>query len=190
MTSDKQQSRVLLGEIAGVHGIRGDVLVRSYTAEPDAIVSYGPLTDAAGTRRFVIAIVRVTDKGIVGHVKGVDDRTAAEALRGTKLFVERALLPMAKGSEFYHADLIGLKAVAADGTPLGKIVSVQNFGAGDLLELEPATGAPTDLIPFQHQWVPAVDLDAGTVTINRPPESSDDGDRENGDDGQPVADED
>jgi 16S rRNA processing protein RimM len=184
MTTDKDNRRVLLGEIAGVHGIRGDVLVRSYTAEPGAVASYGPLTDKAGTKRYVLKVVRVTDKGIVARIAGITDRTTAETLRGTELYVERAKLPEAAASEYYHADLIGLRAVDPDGTELGKIVAVQNFGAGDLLELQPLAAAPTEYIPFEDQWVPSVDLTAGTVVIRRPPESGGDepdGEGEGGD---------
>ncbi len=104
----------------------------------------------------------------MARISGIVDRTAAEGLRGTKLYVDRARLPKAAAAEYYHADLIGLKAIAADGSHLGEIVSVQNFGAGDLLELKPVTGAATEMIPFEDQWVPDVDLDAGTIVINRP----------------------
>jgi 16S rRNA processing protein RimM len=173
MTNDEQKRRILLGEITGVHGIRGDLLVRSYTETPGAIATYGPLTDATGAKSFSLSVVRVTDKGIVARISGIVDRTAAEGLRGTKLYVDRAKLPKASASEYYHADLIGLKAIAGDGAHLGEIVSVQNFGAGDLLELKPVTGA-TEMIPFENQWVPDVDLDAGTIVINRPQVSDDD----------------
>lgn len=167
MTTNDKKDRVLLGEITGVHGIRGDLLVRSYTETPEAIASYGPLADASGARRFSLKVVRSTDKGIVARIEGITDRTAAEKLRGTKLFIERARLPETEASEFYHADLIGLKAVSEDGAHLGEIVSVQNFGAGDLLELKPESGA-TEFISFEDQWVPRVDLSAGLIVINRP----------------------
>jgi 16S rRNA processing protein RimM len=172
MTKDEQTRRVLLGEISGVHGIRGDILVRTYTATPEAIAGYGPLTDATGARAFSLTVVRVTDKGVVARIVGISDRTAAEALRGTKLFVARAQLPETDTSEFYHSDLIGLKALAEDGTHLGEIVSVQNFGAGDLLELKPLTGA-SEFIPFEDQWVPQVDLATRTIIIRRPPSTGD-----------------
>ncbi len=180
MSIDKDTRRVLLGEIAGVHGIRGDVLVRSYTAEPGAIATYGPLSDKAGTKRYALKVVRVTDKGIVARIAGITDRTTAEKLRGTELYVERAKLPAAEASEYYHADLIGLRALDPDGTELGRIVAVQNFGAGDLLELQPIPAAPTEFIPFEDQWVPSVDLDSGTVVIRRPPESGGDEPEPNG----------
>lgn len=172
MTKDEHSKRILLGEISGVHGIRGDILVRTYTATPDAIATYGPLTDAAGTKTFSLKIVRVTDKGVVARIAGISDRTTAETLRGTKLFIAREKLPETGASEFYHSDLIGLNAFAEDNTPIGKIVSVQNFGAGDLLELQPPEGA-SEFIPFEDQWVPKVDLSARTVVIRRPPSNGD-----------------
>jgi 16S rRNA processing protein RimM len=168
MKNHDQKSRVLLGQITGVHGIRGNVLIRSYTEAPEALASYGPLTDERGTRRFFLTVVRVTQKGIVARVDGIADRTGAETLRGTKLYVDRSQLPETDTSEYYHADLIGLKAVSEDGTRLGEIVSVQNFGAGDLLELKPESESATEFVPFESQWVPRVDLDAGIIIITRP----------------------
>ena len=179
--NDKRQRRVLLGEISGAHGIRGDVLVRSFTAAPETIASYGPLTDATGAKQFSLGLIRVTSNGIVARIGGVSDRTTAETLRGTKLYIDRERLPEAAASEHYHADLIGLRAIAPDGTELGEIVAVQNFGAGDLVELKPASGSSTEFIPFEDQWVPHVDLAAGTIVINRPPEGEDDESRDNSD---------
>jgi len=178
--------RILVGEITGAHGIRGDVLVRSYTETPDAIAAYGPLTDASGKKSYSLRVVRVTSKGIVARVAGVEDRNGAEPLRGTKLYIKRSKLPETGETEFYHADLIGLRAVAADGSALGKIVSVQNFGAGDLLELKPLEGE-TEFIPFEDRWVPSVDLNAGMLVINRPAVTVDDDSDE--DDGSSAEDE-
>lgn len=172
MANDERTRRVLLGEISGVHGIRGDILVRTYTATPEAIASYGPLTDATGSKTFALTIARVTDKGVVARIQGISDRTAAEVLRGTKLFVERERLPEAEAAEYYHADLIGLRAIAEDGAHLGEIVAVQNFGAGDLLELKPLAGS-SEFIPFEDQWVPHVDLANGTIVIRDLPSTGD-----------------
>jgi 16S rRNA processing protein RimM len=170
----EEPRRILVGEITGAHGIRGDVLVRTYTETPEAISTYGPLTDADGRKSFTLRIVRVTSKGVVARIGGIEDRNGAEPLRGTKLYVDRAELPATSETEFYHADLIGLRAVAPDGTALGEIVSVQNFGAGDLLELRPPDGTATEFIPFEDRWVPSVDLGAGLLVISRPLESAND----------------
>jgi 16S rRNA processing protein RimM len=168
MTTAKRPQLILLGQIINAHGIRGELRVRSFTADPAAIADYGPLSTIAGDRRFALKIVRVTDKGIIARIKGVDDRTAAEALQGTELYVDRALLPGATTDEYYHADLIGLRAQTPDGETIGRIVSVQNFGAGDLIEMLPDAGGPSEFIPFEKAWVPHVDIGTGIVVVDRP----------------------
>lgn len=157
--------RVLLGQIGPAHGIRGEVLIRAYTGEPDAIAAYGPLADKSSARTFAIKVVRVTDKGVVARIAGVTDRNGAEALRGVDLYVERSALPKPADAEFYHADLIGLEAITEDGARYGRIVAVQNFGAGDLLEIERADGSGAEFIPFSNAHAPVVDLEAGRVTV-------------------------
>ena len=162
--------RILLGEIVAAHGIRGEVGIKTYTAAPEAIADYGPLSDETGRRTFEITGVKMTAKGIVARIKGVADRTGAEALKGTGLYVVRALLPNADeaGGEYYHADLIGLAAVAPDGTALGTIVAVSNFGAGDLIEIKAPGRNATEFVPFTDACVPVVDLVGGTVTVVMP----------------------
>jgi 16S rRNA processing protein RimM len=158
---------VLLGHIGAAHGIRGDVLIRTFTADPASIAAYGPLTDAGGQRSFNVKIVRVTDKGVVARIAGVTDRNGAEVLRGIELYVARDRLPKTAAAEYYHADLIGLDAVLTDGTPFGRVVAVQNFGAGDLLEIERAN-AESEFIPFTNAHAPDVDLVSRRVTIVPP----------------------
>jgi 16S rRNA processing protein RimM len=160
--------RILLGQITGAHGIRGDILVRTFTGEPAAIAAYGPLTDASGTNLFKLRIVRVTDKGVVARLDGVTDRNGAEAVRGLELYVERSKLPATEDAEYYHADLIGLAAVAPDGVAIGRVVAVQNFGAGDLLEIQFLDGTATEFVPFTNANVPEVDLAAKRVVIVMP----------------------
>ncbi|MFN0219847.1 MAG: ribosome maturation factor RimM [Hyphomicrobium sp.] len=160
-------SLVLLGQIGAAHGIRGDVLIRTFTAEPASIAAYGPLTDKVGQRLFKVNIVRVTEKGVVARIAGVTDRNGAEALRGIELYVARSRLPKPADAEYYHADLIGLDAVLADGTPFGRVVAVQNFGAGDLLEIQRAN-ADTEFIPFTNANAPDVDLERHRVTVIPP----------------------
>ena len=126
---------ILLGHVAGAHGIRGELLIKSYTAAPEDIAAYGALTDASGRKSFKLKIVRVTPKGVIVRIVGVADRNAAEALKGTGLHVDRAAMGEPEAGEYFYSDLIGLGAVAPDGAPIGTIKSVQNFGAGDLLEI-------------------------------------------------------
>jgi 16S rRNA processing protein RimM len=152
------RGRILLGRIAGAHGIRGEVLIHSYASVPEDIGTHGALSDAAGTRTFEIESARATAKGVVARLAGIADRTAAEALKGTELYVDRDRLPQAAEDEFYHADLVGLAAVDPDGNPIGTIVAVQNFGAGDLLELRLAGSSRTEFVPFTETAVPSIDL--------------------------------
>jgi 16S rRNA processing protein RimM len=158
--------RILLGHISGAHGIRGELVVVSHTAAPEDIAAYGPLSDESGSRTFRLKVVRVGSHGVIVRIAGITDRTAAEALRGIKLYVARAKLPKAAEREYYHADLIGLTAVATDGTPVGSVIAVQNFGAGDLIEIKLAGTTRTELLPFTDAFVPDVDLAARRVTVN------------------------
>lgn len=181
MTNSKDDRRILLGQITGAHGIRGDIIVRTFTADPDGIAAYGDLTDKDGARPLSLTIVRVTDKGVVARVKGVGDRNGAEALKGRELYVLRSQLPESEEAEYYHADLIGLTAILSDGTRFGKVVAVQNFGAGDLLEIRTQDGRDSEYIPFTNACVPVVDITAQTLTVVPPvmtgdPEPADEAD--------------
>jgi len=160
--------RILLGEISSAHGIRGEVLVRSFAAEPEDIAAYGPLEDESGKRTYDLDVVRVTPKGVIARVAGVADRTEAETLKGVKLYVERTKLPETGEEEFYHADLIGLQINAHDGCPKGEIVAVVNFGAGDLLEIRYEAQQQTVLVPLTKACVPVIDLQHRLVTVVLP----------------------
>ena len=170
--TDKDQ-RILLGRITTAHGIRGDVVIDSFTGAPEDIGAYGPLQSADGARDFTVKVVRVTPKGVIAHVKGVDDRNGAEALRGVDLFVARAKLPEADDGEFYYADLEGLRVENEAGEAIGKVVAVQNFGAGDLLEVRLGDERGTELIPFTDAFVPVVDIAAGRVVVVMPVATAD-----------------
>lgn len=159
---------VLLGHISTAHGLRGEVLIKTYTGEPKAIGAYGALVDETGTRRFDVKVVRVTDKGVIARIGGVGDRTAAERIKGTKLYVAREQLPAAAEGEYYHADLIGLDAVSETGEKIGHVVAVQNFGASDLLEIRLEGSIKTELLPFTDACVPTVDIPGHRVVVRRP----------------------
>jgi 16S rRNA processing protein RimM len=163
--AEVKSNRVLLGRIAAAHGIRGEVLIKSFTAAPASIGAYGPLSDKNGTRTFEIQSARATAKGVVARLAGVADRNAAEALRGVELYIARERLPAAAEGEFYHADLIGLAAVDGEGKPVGEIVAVHNFGAGDLIEVRLTGSGKTELVPFTDDAVPEVDLAARRAVV-------------------------
>lgn len=167
-TGPKSKARVLLATIATAHGIRGEVMVRTYTGDPEDIASYGPLSDKTGTRTFKIRSARATPKGVIVRFDGIADRNAAEALRGTDLYVARARLPKAQEGEYYHADLIGLAVRDASGAVMGKVTNVSNFGAGDLLDVQFTETKATEYVPFTNANVPEVNLAEGYVTIIPP----------------------
>jgi 16S rRNA processing protein RimM len=156
---------ILLGEIGAAHGIRGEVSIRTFTEDPADIAAYGPLSDKTGTRTFTIAGLRVASKAVIAKLKGIDDRTAAEKLRNTKLYVKRSRLPELEPGAFYYEDLAGLTATDAAGSVLGTVAGVVNYGAGDLIEISRPGERDTMLVPFTQQAVPNVDFASGIVTI-------------------------
>jgi 16S rRNA processing protein RimM len=161
---------VCVAEIGAAHGIAGEVRLRAFTADPLTVTQFGPLQAEDG-RDVAIATVRPGKDCLIARIAGVGDRTAAERLRNVKLYVPREKLPAIDEPEtFYHADLIGLTAVGPDGAAFGRVVAVQNFGAGDLLEIAPAAGGPTVLLPFTDAAVPLVDVPNGRVVVNVPAE--------------------
>ncbi|MDX1716845.1 MAG: ribosome maturation factor RimM [Anderseniella sp.] len=157
---------IILGRITGPQGIKGEVKLQSFTANPLDIASYGPL-DASNGLRLTIKSVKPYKNTLLARIDGVDDRNGAEALRGVELMIDRDRLPEAGEDEIYHADLIGLSAHDTTGNLLGTVVAVLDFGAGELLELKPAEGK-TILVPFNVDTVPDIDLDAGRLTIDPP----------------------
>jgi 16S rRNA processing protein RimM len=159
---------VCLGQIGAAHGVRGEVRLRSFTADPAAIATYGPLETEDG-RIFAIEALRPAKGHFVAALSGITDRTAAERLANVKLYVPRERLPPTEqADEFYHADLIGLAVVDRDGRPLGTVVAVHNFGAGDLIEVRQAEGQPTQLLSFNAATVPEVDVAAGRLVVELP----------------------
>ena len=157
---------ILLGVFGAPQGVRGEVRVKSLTADPGAIGAYGPLTDKGRARTFVFESLRMLkDDMLVARLAGVSTRTAAEALKGAEIFARRDQLPPPAHDEFYYDDLIGLEAVDAEGAPIGRVVSLMNFGAGDVLEIAPVQGGETILLPFSKRVAPRVDFDAGRIVI-------------------------
>ena len=161
--------RIQVGVFGAPHGVRGELRLKSHTGDPLAIGDYGPLSDDAGRRFELTALRPVKDDILVVRVKGVADRAAAAALTHVKLFVDRAALPQADEEEFYHADLIGLRAETQDGAPVGTVVAVHNHGAGDILEIAPEAG-DTLLLPFTRAVAPVVDVRGGRIVVAPPAE--------------------
>jgi 16S rRNA processing protein RimM len=160
--------RICVAQIGAAHGIKGEVKLWSFTADPVAVADYGPLESEDGTQRFEIETVRQAKDHLVARLAGVRDRDAAQRLTNVRLFVPRERLPPPEPEEFYHADLIGLRAESRDGAVLATIVAIHDFGAGDLLELRPVGAGDTVLMPFTDATVPVVDIAGGRVVIDPP----------------------
>ena len=164
--------RILVGAIAGAHGVRGEVKIKSFTADPKAIGRYGALSDEAGTRRFELTVTGSAKGSVVARIAGIGDRDRAEALKGMRLYVARDALPPPDGpEEFYVADLVGLAAVRPDGTPLGRVAAVDNYGAGDVVEIALAEGG-SRVLPFTRQVVPVIDIAGGRLVVDPPVETT------------------
>jgi 16S rRNA processing protein RimM len=158
--------RLCVGVVVGAHGVRGQVRIKSFTADPADLTRYGPLETEQGAR-WRLKGAAVGTKGVVtASVEGILDRNQAEAAKGTRLFVRREALPAPEEEEFYVADLIGLAAESVDGRTLGKVKAVFDFGAGDVLEIEGPEGGL--MLPFTRRTVPLVDL-AGKKLVVDPP---------------------
>ena len=178
---------VCLGVIVGVKGLKGEVKIKTFTAAPEDIAAYGPLHTARG-QTFDVSVLGAVDDVVTARIAGVADRTAAEALKGLELFVDRAALPQTDDGTFYHADLIGLPVVLADGEEVGKVVAVHNYGGGDVLEVEERQGHKTALLPFTADVIVQVDLAAGRVVVNPMPGLFDEDGGPAGEDGDREAD--
>ena len=164
--------RICVAQIGGAHGLRGDVKLKSFTADPMAVKDYGPLTTEDGSASFEIEALRAAKGHLVARFRGVSDRSAAERLAHLMLFVPRDRLPPPSADEFYHADLIGLCAVTADGTEIGTVAAIHDFGAGDILELRPQAGGTTIMVPFTAAFVPSVDVAGGRIVVAPPEDAS------------------
>jgi 16S rRNA processing protein RimM len=169
LASPQAEKKVCVARIGAAHGVRGAVKLWIFTEDPLAVKRYGPLSTRDGARQFEVTSAREAKDHLVATLKGVTTREQAERLNGIELYVPRDRLPATDENEYYHADLIGLSAVTVAGEPLGSVVAIHNFGAGDIIEIAPPQGA-TMLLPFSNAVVPMVDLAGGRVVINIPSE--------------------
>ena len=159
--------RVLVGAIAGAFGVKGEVRLKSFCAEPADIAGYAPLWSESGDREFRLKITRAIPNGFSARIDGISTKEQADALRGVRLFADRDRLPSLPDDEFYYADLIGLTVMDSGGETLGRVAAVHNHGAGDILEVK---GKGTLLLPFTKPVVPTVDLSAGRIIADPPDE--------------------
>jgi 16S rRNA processing protein RimM len=157
------EDRVLLGVVAAPHGVRGLVRIKSFTEDPMKVAAYGPLSDETGKKEYRVEVLSAARGAVLARIDGVADRTAAEGLRGLRLYVPRSALPEAGAKEWYEADLIGLSAIGRDGRDWGKVVAFHDFGAGSVMEV--SGGA---MLPFTDEAVPEIDVEGGKVVIDPP----------------------
>ena len=158
---------VVLARIGAPHGLKGEVRVKSFTEDPMALADYGPLHDAGG-RLFTVRSARPSKGVLIVKFDGLDDRNAVEPLNGVELHVDRSVLPDDVGEDaYYHADLIGMAVIDEDGARIGKVRGVDDYGAGDVLDIALAGGG-SELVMFTRQNVPQVDLDAKTMVVRLP----------------------
>ena len=162
------EDRICVGAFAGSFGVAGEVRLKSFCAEPEAIAEYGPLYTEDGIRSFTVKLTRPVAGGLGALVSGVQTKEQAEALQGLSLFVDRARLPKLPDDEFYHSDLIGLEVRDTGGMALGQVIAVHNHGAGDLLEIGGPLRKTPLVLPFTLAVVPTVDLVAGRVVVDLP----------------------
>ncbi len=163
--------RVCIAQFGAAHGVRGEVRLKSFTADPMDVTRYGELELEDGSRSFRIEAARPQKDMLVVRLAGVRDRTEAETLTNLRLFVPRERLPAPEDGEFYYADLVGLTATTKDGEAFGTVIAVHDFGAGDILEIRPAAG-PTVMLPFTEAAVPVVDVAAGKLVVDPPAETA------------------
>lgn len=159
---------ICIGAIAGAFGVHGEVRLKSFAAQPEDIATYGPLSTEDGARSFDVTLTGQASNGLTARLSGIRTKEQADALRGTQLYVARSVLPSLPDDEYYHADLVGLDVFDTGGRPLGRVKSVQNHGASDLLELGIPGDSATVLLPFTRAAVPTVDLTARRIVADPP----------------------
>lgn len=174
-----QEDKVCLGAIVGVHGIRGEVKVKSFSDDERHLTSYGLLKNESGDQTFDVKIVGHSKELLRVKIKGVDDRNTAETLIGTGLYIERDKLPELAEDEFYHTDLIGLAAKSKDGEVIGTVNAVYNFGAGDLIELKMSDDGRLEMLPFTKAFVPNINIKDRFIIVEMMQYAEDDGDEGN-----------
>ena len=162
--------RVCVAAIAGAFGVRGEAKLKTFTDDPAAVGDYGPLHTEDAKRSFKIKLTRPVKGGYAARLSGVATREEAEALKGTRLYADRSALPDPDEDEFYYADLLGLRIETADGTAIGKVKAIQDFGAGDVIEYLPEGGGESRYLPFTREIIPRVDIPGGRIIADPPPE--------------------
>jgi 16S rRNA processing protein RimM len=159
-----QSKLVCVAAVAAAHGVRGALKLKCFTEDPASVAAYGPLVDEAGRTLFRVRVVGPAKGGVIVEAEGITNRDAAEALRGLRLYVPRDRLPEPEDDAFYYEDLVGLAVQDAGGRPIGQVVAVHDFGAGEVIEYRDAEGRG-GMVSFTTALVPEVDLDGGRLVV-------------------------
>lgn len=159
---------IKLGTITGAHGIKGEVVIKPFGQDPLALNDYGPLKDESGSKTYTIKSLRLSKKTVIASIEEITDRDEAEANRGIILCTNRDNLPEPEEDEFYYSDLIGLEVRSENGEPFGKIKSIDNHGAGDIIEIMPQNSQATMHILFTQENVPEVNIKEGFLIVIPP----------------------
>jgi 16S rRNA processing protein RimM len=163
--------RICVGAIGGAFGVMGEVRLKSFCAQPEAIAAYAPLYTEDGKRSFSLRITRSINNGFAARLSGITTKEEADAMRGVELYADRSMLPNLPDDEFYHTDLIGLEVFDTGGAKLGTLRAIHNHGAGDILEVFAPGRKTALLLPFTRAAVPTVDLTAGRIIADPPEET-------------------
>ena len=161
------QNRICVGVVVGSHGLKGYVKIKSFMVLPEDIAAYGPLTDKNSKRSFNLDLISNNKKGLVAKLSGVTDRNASEAMRGVELYLSRDLLPKLEDDEFYYADLVGLKVENTNGDTIGIVSMVDNYGAGEIIEVDLQDGG-TEMYKISPEVVPEIDMENGRIVVDPP----------------------
>ncbi len=157
---------IKLGVISSAHGVRGQVKIRSFTADPDNLAAYGDLQDKSG-KKYNITVLSSNKDVLIAAIKDITDRNEAEKLRSVELYIPRSALPDPEENEYYHEDLIGLEVFTAENLPYGRVISVHNFGAGDIIEVRLVSGKE-EFLPFNKATFPIIDTKSRKLVLSKP----------------------
>lgn len=171
MNAAQNKDKIVVGVVAGAFGVKGEIRLKSFCAEPGDIVNYSPLTTEKGDE-FTVKITRQVKGGFAARLSGIRFKDEADKLRGVKLYADRALLPSLPDDEYYYTDLVGLDVLDTGGDTIGKIAAVENHGAGDILDIRGPGLKGSLLLAFTHEAVPTVDMAARRVIVDPPEEVS------------------
>ena len=160
--------RICVGAISGAFGVKGEVRLKSFCADPAAIADYGALSSEDEKQSFEVTLIKPISQGYAAKLSGVRSKEAADLLKGVRLFASRDNLPNLPDDEFYHVDLIGLAVFDTGGVQIGHVKAMHDHGAGDLMEVEGPGLKSSAMLPFTQACVPTVDLESGRVVVDPP----------------------